>query len=96
MPNTDTVDKYNCGYTSLKKKGKSTMKVNKTQACLFILDILLRKGSFTKEDIFEYIEISDVTLRRYIQELRAFLCNFNNGKTIKYDYFNRKYYLDNE
>ena len=50
----------------------------------------------TKEDIFEHIELSDVTLRRYIQELRAYLCNFNNGKTIKYDYFNRTYYLDNE
>ena len=72
------------------------MKVNKTQACLFILDMLLRKGSFTKEDIFEYIELSDVTLRRYIQELRAYLCNFDNGRTIEYDYANRFYYLKEE
>lgn len=69
------------------------MKVGKTQACLFILDMLLTKGSFSKADIHDYIDLSDVTLRRYIQELRAYLCNFTTNKTIRYDYTEKTYYL---
>ncbi len=60
------------------------MKVNKTQAVLLILSILLEKGSFTKEEIKEEIEITDLKFKRYMQELRAFIYNFNLPYEINY------------
>ena len=60
------------------------MKVNKTQAVLFILSVLLEKGSFTKDEIKEDIEISDLKFKRYMQELRAFIYNFNLPYEINY------------
>lgn len=70
-----------------------TMKVNKTQGVLFIYTILLEKKSFTKEDILNSLEISELAFYRYIQELRAFLYNFKNDLEIKYNKEKKVYYL---
>ena len=52
------------------------MKLNKTQGLLYIFNLLISKKKIAKEDILNQIEISDLTFRRYMQELRAFFYNF--------------------
>lgn len=69
------------------------MKVNKTQGILFIYSILLKKNEITKKDIMNHLEINELTFYRYIQELRAFLCNFNCDIELVYEKKNNKYYL---
>ncbi|MCH5171809.1 MAG: hypothetical protein J1F31_03125 [Erysipelotrichales bacterium] len=69
------------------------MKVNKTQGVLFIYTILLERKSFTKEEIINYLEINELTFYRYIQELRAFFCNFNCEQELIYKKSDFKYYL---
>ncbi len=72
------------------------MKVNKTQGVLFMYSLLLEKKEIAKEDIMAELEINELTFYRYIQELRAFLCNFNCNKELIYERSNNKYYLSNQ
>ena len=69
------------------------MKVNKTQALMFILMMLIKNKSFSKSEIMNQIEISDLTFRRYMQELRAFLANFSYGYELQYSKSEEKYIL---
>ncbi len=69
------------------------MKVNKTQALLNIFYLLLKHKEITKEEIKSMIDISDVTFRRYMQEIRAFFFNFDIDLGIKYDRREDKYLL---
>ena len=71
------------------------MKVGKTQAIVFIYEQLLKNKTISKEDIQNVISISDVTFRRYIQELRAYLVNFNKELEIKFDKKQSQYFLSN-
>ncbi len=72
------------------------MKVNKTQGMLFIFDMLKSTGFINKEDIIEQLEISNLTFKRYMQELRAFIYNFNTQYELIYVRSENKYYLKNE
>lgn len=69
------------------------MKVGKTQAIVFIYEQLLKNKTISKEDIQNVISISDVTFRRYIQELRAYLINFNKNYEIIFEKKSEKYLL---
>lgn len=60
------------------------MKINKTQAVLFIFEQLLKHKQISKSDVQAIINISDLAFRRYIQELRAYLVNFNEDYEIIY------------
>ena len=71
------------------------MKVNKTQSLLFIFNMLLEKGFVEKNDIISLLEISDITFKRYMQELRAYIANFNKQYELVYSRSNQKYYLKN-
>lgn len=71
------------------------MKVSKSQALIYIYSVLLDKGEFTKEDIQSVVSISDISFRRYIQEIRAYLINFNEQKELLYDRKHSKYILVN-
>lgn len=71
------------------------MKVGKSQAIVFIYEQLLKNKTISKEDIQNVISISDVTFRRYIQELRAYLVNFNKELEIKFDKKQSRYFLRN-
>lgn len=72
------------------------MHVGKVQAILYIFEQLLKKRSITKGEIQSVISISDVTFRRYIQEIRAFLSNFNEAYEIKYIKNEDVYYLNSK
>jgi len=69
------------------------MNVSKVQAIIYIFKLLLEQGFIRKKDIQETIEIEDVTFRRYIQDLRAYLANFNEPYELKYDKSEDKYIL---
>lgn len=69
------------------------MKVRKVQALIYIFKILLEKGYIKKKDIQETISLQDVTFRRYIQEIRAYLVNFNEPYEITYIKTEDTYYL---
>lgn len=61
------------------------MGVSKSQASLYIFERLLEKGSIKRPEIISTLSISEVTFRRYIQELRAYLINFNEPLEIIYE-----------
>lgn len=69
------------------------MKVNKTQAILFMLMTLFNKGKLSRIEVLQEIDISEQTFRRYIQELRAFLFNFNVEENLIYVRTEDRYYL---
>ena len=60
------------------------MKVNKTQALLYIYSLLIKEKKIVKSNIMSKLEISDLTFVRYIQELRAYFYNFFTGYEIIY------------
>ena len=53
------------------------MKVNKSQALLFMLSLLLDNKYLTKEHVQSVLSINNLAFARYIQELKAFFYNFN-------------------
>lgn len=69
------------------------MKVNKTQALLFMLITLFEHGKLSRNDILQEIDITEQTFRRYMQELRAFFSNFNIQNNIEYVRQEDIYYL---
>ena len=60
------------------------MKVNKTQALMYLLIVLITNKQISKENIKNKLEISDLTFRRYMQEIRAYLINFELPYELKY------------
>ena len=60
------------------------MKVNKTQALMYLLSVLITNKQISREDIKNKLEISDLTFRRYMQEIRAYLINFELPYELKY------------
>ena len=58
--------------------------------------MLKSTGFINKEDIIEQLEISNLTFKRYMQELRAFIYNFNTQYELIYVRSENKYYLKNE
>lgn len=69
------------------------MRVNKTQALLFIYTRLLRNRRIEKKEIISELEISNITFLHYIQELRAFFANFNLDYEVVYQKYNDCYVL---
>lgn len=72
------------------------MKVNKTQALLYMYELLIKKGSFSKEEILNKIDINDLTFLRYVQELRAYLVNFHEYLELQYSSKDQRYLLIKE
>lgn len=60
------------------------MKVNKVQAIIYMFSLLQKSKKITKDEIRQKISISDVSFRRYIQEIRAYLINFNEPYELVY------------
>lgn len=69
------------------------MKVNKSQALMHILSVLIKNGYVDKNDIISRLEINDLTYRRYIQEIRAFLINFDQPYELIYNKREDRYEL---
>lgn len=81
------------GAPLLDKRREHKMKVYKSQGVLYIFDILIRKHTLTKNDIINELEITELTFWRYIQEIKAFIYNFNLPFELVYDRSNDTYRL---
>lgn len=60
------------------------MKVNKVQAIIYMFSLLQKSKKITKDEVLQMISLSDVSFRRYIQEIRAYLINFNEPYELVY------------
>ena len=69
------------------------MKVSKGQGLLYIFNILVEKHQTKKNDIMEELQITELTFWRYIQEIKAFIYNFNLPYELVYDRFSDTYKL---
>lgn len=69
------------------------MKVNKTQGVLFIFNMLIEQRSISKREVMSVLEISDITFKRYMQELRAYIDNFGKDYQLVYTRSEDQYYL---
>lgn len=69
------------------------MRVNKPQALMYIFEALITLGNIQKKDELNELEISDLTFKRYMQEIRAYIYNFNKDYELVYDYASQNYYL---
>lgn len=94
MGNNNAVDKI--GAPSFKQERKRKMKVSKSQALLFIFNTLMERGYLKKTEIIDELQISEVTFWRNIQEIRAFLCNFNLFYDLVYDRKENRYIFSNQ
>ena len=90
--NNDDVDKI--GAPSLKKERTNEMRVNKAQAILYIFDMLKEQKYIIKSQILSELNISELTFWRYMQEIRAYIYNFNKSYDLKYNRSEDKYYLE--
>jgi hypothetical protein len=60
------------------------MKTNKTQAILFLYQSLKENGTIKKNDFLSEIDITDLTFKRYVSELRCYLSNFDQPEELVY------------
>jgi hypothetical protein len=61
------------------------MRVNKPQGVLYLFETFLLQGSLSKKKALEELEVSDLTFRRYLNELRCYFANFDRNEEILYD-----------
>lgn len=69
------------------------MKLTKTQVCLYFYEQLLNVGYLELKRVNQVFDLNRKTFSRYINEIRAYLCNFYKGKEIKYSIQDQRYYL---
>ncbi|MBR1581930.1 MAG: hypothetical protein IJ656_03205 [Bacilli bacterium] len=72
------------------------MRLNKSQALLFIYETLMKNRRITKSEVQDVLDIPDLTFRRYMQEIRAYLYNFYKTEELKYSKKCGYYYLTEE
>lgn len=72
------------------------MAVTKSQSLMYMYEKFLKCGKLTRLDTENILEINDLTFHRYIQEIKAYLVNFNIAKEIKFSKRNQEYYLINK
>jgi hypothetical protein len=72
------------------------VKARKCQALLWMVEKLSLQGSLTKEEYLSFFDISEITFKRYISEIRAYLANFHPEETLFYDRQRHRYILERE
>jgi hypothetical protein len=60
------------------------MKLSKAEAVLLLYDKFTENHFVVKEDFLNEVEISDLTFRRYIGDIRCYLMEFHPNKEILY------------
>lgn len=69
------------------------MKYGKSIALIYLYDQLIQKKRIEKSRIIRTLEISEIAFWRYIQDIRAFLTEFDPGKELVYNKKNQSYEL---
>lgn len=72
------------------------MKVTKTQAVLALYDAFLANSTVRKKDFLASVEISDISFKRYMSELRCYFTNFAPQLAISYNRKDDTYHLVKE
>ena len=86
----DYVDKIGAPFL---KQERQDMKVNKSQGLVYIFYMLLMNKQISKNDVLNELNITELSFWRYIQEIKAFICNFNIPFDVVYDRSNNIYCL---
>jgi hypothetical protein len=61
------------------------MRVNKSQAIMYLFEAFLADGYIKKKTVMEELEVTEMTFRNYINEMKCFFSNFNRNEEIFYD-----------
>lgn len=61
------------------------MKSKKAQSVLYMFDMLKSRGYIKKEEVMDELEITELSFWRYLQEIEAFISNFNLPYELSYD-----------
>lgn len=69
------------------------MLTNKTQAVLRMYDWLRQDSCLVKKDFLAEIELSDISFKRYVSELRSYFMNFEPELELVYSRKDDAYYL---
>ncbi len=69
------------------------MHFKKTEACLFIYHLLLKKRKLSRNEILADYEISEISFKRYIREIKDFLHDANLPYKIHYSRHEEVYIL---
>ncbi len=69
------------------------MKVNKKQELLFIYNLLKDGEHISKEEIMKELDISENSVWKYFQEIRAFIANSFLPYEIKYNRSDKTYHM---
>ncbi len=69
------------------------MTTTKTQAVLLMYDFFLSQNQLAKKDFLGMVDVSDISFKRYVTELRAYFADFNPSLTITYSRKDDMYYL---
>ena len=69
------------------------MKVNKSQAMIYVFKMLYEDERIIRKDIMNDLEINELTFRRYIQEIRSYLVNFDEPYELVYNKYEDTYFL---
>ena len=86
----DYVDKIGAPFLDQERQD---MKVNKSQGLVYIFYMLLTNKQISKNDVLNELNITELSFWRYIQEIKAFICNFNIPLDVVYDRSNNVYCL---
>jgi hypothetical protein len=63
----------------------TNMRVNKSQAMMYLLETFFSEGSIKKKAVMEELEVTEMTFRNYINEMKCYFSNFNRNEEIFYD-----------
>jgi hypothetical protein len=61
------------------------MRTNKAQGVLYLLETLLDKGCLKKKEAMEALDITELTFRRYMSEIRCYFVNYERNEEVYYD-----------
>ena len=86
----DYVDKIGAPFLDQERQD---MKVNKSQGLVYIFYMLLMNKQISKNDVLNELNITELSFWRYIQEIKAFVWNFNIPLDVVYDRSNNVYCL---
>lgn len=67
--------------------------MNKSQIILYIYDLLITKGYITKKETMLKANISELSFRRYLKDIREYLDVMQTGKELVYSERGERYYL---
>jgi ACT domain-containing protein len=70
------------------------MKTSHVETVLYLYDVLLNGKSITIEETMTEREISRATFKRYLSDIRCFLCEYHPEITLEYNLEKKNYHFE--